>query len=222
MSVMDIVHQSPFSTNPALNHVFLWRFFVIITNLLLYMVRNSGKLVCMDVKCHMKYDSINLSMAYFPSYKDNGIISFGVNANIRTAYYAVCKCVNFVILSSPQNVAHRNNFLSRKSILPFSYKYPQYLGGCFNVKMLSHQYKDSHHTDNTVTKLSYLYNGDPHTWKDVTRLIGAHNFIAIIPALYDPWHWVHGMFAAVQTRTGHITSSLWPYWMLYYDIWPWP
>ena len=35
-----------------------------------------------------------------------------------------------------------------------------------NVKMSSYHYKDTHHKDKTVSRPSYLYNGNPHTWKD--------------------------------------------------------
>ena len=39
-------------------------------------------------------------------------------------------------------------------------------GGCLNIKMLSHQYRDSHLLNKMVSKPSYLYNGNPHTWKN--------------------------------------------------------
>ena len=36
---------------------------------------------------------------------------------------------------------------------------------CLNIKMLSYQYRNSHYKDKTVSWLSYLYNGNIHTWK---------------------------------------------------------
>ena len=42
------------------------------------------------------------------------------------------------------------------------YKYPD---TCFNVKMLSYQYRKSHCGDNTVASSSYLHNGISYTGK---------------------------------------------------------
>ena len=38
-------------------------------------------------------------------------------------------------------------------------------GTCLIIKM-SYQYRNSHRKDETVSLLSNLYNGNPHTWKD--------------------------------------------------------
>ena len=38
--------------------------------------------------------------------------------------------------------------------------------GRFKIKMFSYQYRDSHLKDKTVSRPSYLYNANPHTWKD--------------------------------------------------------
>ena len=35
-----------------------------------------------------------------------------------------------------------------------------------NIKMLSYQYRDFHYKYKTVSWLSYLYNRNPHAWKD--------------------------------------------------------
>ena len=39
-------------------------------------------------------------------------------------------------------------------------------GDRFNIKVTSHRYRDSHHKDRTALRPSYLYHGNPHTWKD--------------------------------------------------------
>ena len=42
-------------------------------------------------------------------------------------------------------------------------------GSCLNIKILSCHYRDSHHQDykdKMVSWPSYLYCGNPHTWKD--------------------------------------------------------
>ena len=39
-------------------------------------------------------------------------------------------------------------------------------GGHVNIKMLFHQHRDSYHKDKTVSRPSYLYNRNLHTWKD--------------------------------------------------------
>ena len=39
-------------------------------------------------------------------------------------------------------------------------------GGHLNIKMLSHQYKDSHYKDKMISWPSYLFNRNPHIWKD--------------------------------------------------------
>ena len=36
---------------------------------------------------------------------------------------------------------------------------------CLNIKMQSYQYRNSHYKDKTVSWLSYIYNGNIHTWK---------------------------------------------------------
>ena len=38
--------------------------------------------------------------------------------------------------------------------------------GSLNMKMSSYQYRDYHYKDKTVWRPSYLYNANPHTWKD--------------------------------------------------------
>ena len=38
-------------------------------------------------------------------------------------------------------------------------------GGRLNIKMLSYQYRDPHVKDKTVSRPSYLYHGNPHTWE---------------------------------------------------------
>ena len=40
------------------------------------------------------------------------------------------------------------------------------LGGRLSIKITSYQYMDSHFKDKTVSRPSYLYNGNLHTWKD--------------------------------------------------------
>ena len=37
--------------------------------------------------------------------------------------------------------------------------------GCFNMNMLSYQYRDSYYKDKTVLWLSYLYNRNYYTWE---------------------------------------------------------
>ena len=39
-------------------------------------------------------------------------------------------------------------------------------GGYLNIKMSSYQYKDSYYKDKKVSRPSYLYNENPHTWKN--------------------------------------------------------
>ena len=39
-------------------------------------------------------------------------------------------------------------------------------GGRLNIKMPSYQYRDSHDKDKTVSRPSYLYHKNHHTWKD--------------------------------------------------------
>ena len=40
-------------------------------------------------------------------------------------------------------------------------------GDCLNIKMSPYEYRDSHYEDDQmVSRLSYLYNVNPHTWKD--------------------------------------------------------
>ena len=40
-------------------------------------------------------------------------------------------------------------------------------GRCLNTKITSYQYRDSHYKDKAISRPSYLYNGNPHTWKTV-------------------------------------------------------
>ena len=54
--------------------------------------------------------------------------------------------------------------------------FPQ--GACLDIKMLFHQYRNSHHKDKTVSRPSYLYHGNHHTWKD-------HLYIETGPS--SPW-----------------------------------
>ena len=39
-------------------------------------------------------------------------------------------------------------------------------GGCLIIKMLSYQYRDSHHKDKIISWPSYLYNGIPHSCEE--------------------------------------------------------
>ena len=39
-------------------------------------------------------------------------------------------------------------------------------GPRLNIEMTSYQYRDSHYKDKTVSRQSYLHNGNSHTWKD--------------------------------------------------------
>ena len=39
-------------------------------------------------------------------------------------------------------------------------------GARLNTKMSSYQYRNSRYKDNTISRPSYLYNGNLHTWKD--------------------------------------------------------
>ena len=43
--------------------------------------------------------------------------------------------------------------------------------GWINIKMLWYQYKNSHHKDKTVSRLSHLYNGNPYTAKTHCGLV---------------------------------------------------
>ena len=45
--------------------------------------------------------------------------------------------------------------------------WPFCLGGCLNIKVLSYQHRNSHFKDELVSRPSYLYDGNPYTWKDV-------------------------------------------------------
>ena len=38
--------------------------------------------------------------------------------------------------------------------------------GCIDIKMLSYRNRNSHHKDKTVSRPSYLYNGNPYTWNE--------------------------------------------------------
>ena len=48
--------------------------------------------------------------------------------------------------------------------------------GHFSIKMLSYQNRDSHYKDKTFSWLSYLYNGNPQTWKGHLET--------------GPWYWL--------------------------------
>ena len=39
-------------------------------------------------------------------------------------------------------------------------------GGRLDIKTMSYHYRDPHVKDKTVSRLSYLQHGNPHTWKD--------------------------------------------------------
>ena len=39
-------------------------------------------------------------------------------------------------------------------------------GGHLSIKISSYWYRDTHYKDKTVSWVSYLYNGNPHTYKD--------------------------------------------------------
>ena len=42
----------------------------------------------------------------------------------------------------------------------------EYSDGRFYIKIPSHKHRNSHYNGKTVSWLSYLYNGNPHAWKD--------------------------------------------------------
>ena len=46
--------------------------------------------------------------------------------------------------------------------------------GCFNIKTLSYQYKDSNYTDKTVTSPAYFLLGESLIWKDVFCIESDH------------------------------------------------
>ena len=50
--------------------------------------------------------------------------------------------------------------------------------GPLNIKMLANQYRNSHYKDKIVSWLSYLYDGNPHSWK-------YHLYIETGPWLYQ-------------------------------------
>ena len=39
-----------------------------------------------------------------------------------------------------------------------------------NIKITSHQYRDSQNTAKTVSRASHFYNGNPYTWKDAGKM----------------------------------------------------
>ena len=53
--------------------------------------------------------------------------------------------------------------------LMFTMRYPILVRGCswgcLNIKMSSYQYRDPHVKDKMVSRPSYFWHGNPHTWK---------------------------------------------------------
>ena len=48
-------------------------------------------------------------------------------------------------------------------------------GGCFYIKMSSHQYWNSHYKDKMISQPSYLYVWNPHIWKEPLYRNGSQN-----------------------------------------------
>ena len=68
-------------------------------------------------------------------------------------------------------------------------------GDCLNIKMSPYEYRDSHYEDDQmVSRLSYLYNVNPHTWKDRLFIIpsaqrscrGVYWFHSVRPSVCPP------------------------------------
>ena len=61
--------------------------------------------------------------------------------------------------------------------------------GHLNIKTLSYQYKKSNYKDDTVSWMSYLYNGNTYTWKDSlcieTRSVVICPLLLIYSMLWD-------------------------------------
>ena len=51
--------------------------------------------------------------------------------------------------------------------------------------MESHQYSDSHYKDKMVSWPSYLYNGNPYTWKAGLYISMTTGWLNIIDGLYN-------------------------------------
>ena len=60
-------------------------------------------------------------------------------------------------------------------------------GACLNIKMSSWQYGNSHYKDKTVSRPSYLYNGNPIPGKTVFILRRGSDFFSVLP-LIDMLH----------------------------------
>ena len=61
-------------------------------------------------------------------------------------------------------------------------------GGLVNLQMLSYRYRSSHYKDKTVSRPSYLYDGNLHTWKDQLYIeMGGSDFNGFVTV----WSHIH-------------------------------
>ena len=56
-----------------------------------------------------------------------------------------------------------------------------------NIKMLSYQYSDSHYIEKTISRPSYVYNGNPLTWKTIYIETGPYLRRSCQPFLAAVW-----------------------------------
>ena len=81
----------------------------------------------------------------------------------------------FQVLHNPIMIHHNCSITRHHKVNPIICRHDScYLchltnmpGGRLNIKMSSYQYRDSHYKDETVSRLSHLYDGNLYTKKDV-------------------------------------------------------
>ena len=61
------------------------------------------------------------------------------------------------------------------------------LGNCPSIKMPDYQYGNLHDEDKVVSWPSYLYHGNPHTWKDAYGLNSIFNILKWGPGFVATW-----------------------------------
>ena len=90
----------------------------------------------------------------------------------------------------------------------------QYKDYLLTIKMSPYQYRNLYYKDKTVSRPSYLYNGNPHTWKDGLYIEKEHRIL--VPAIgkialgdchpsrpfdaWGLWHYITGHNTHGETR----------------------
>ena len=82
-------------------------------------------------------------------------------------------------------------------------------GDCFNIK-ISYHYWNSHHKDETVSQLFYLYNGKPYTWKE-GLYIETGPWCQASPDRIQGWTWRKKFMYHEEVITWKHFPRYWPF-----------